>query len=112
MMSEKTKLFGDNATCRNSTASSDPARQKHLGRSVSNISQDLWERHRHDIVFNGNLDKFSVPPLLQQHVGTGGKILAEASPRDLFWGIGFRAEDKRVSALRYGRDNTFWVTSS
>ena len=65
-----------------------------------------------DIVFNGNLDKFSVPPLLQQHVGTGGKILAEASPRDLFWGIGFRAEDKRVSALRYGRDNTFWVTSS
>ena len=86
MMSKKAKLFGDTATRRNIIASSDPARQKHLGRSVSNVNQHLWKRHRWDIV-NGNLAKFSVPPLLQQLIGTGDKILAEASPHDLIWAL-------------------------
>ena len=33
-------------------------------------------------------------PLLQQRIGTGDNIVAEASPRDRIWGIGFMAEDK------------------
>ena len=87
MMSEKPKRFGDTATRRNIMASSDLARQKHLGRSVSNFNQDLWERHRWDVVFNCNLAKFSVPPLLEQLIGTDDKILAEASPHDLIWAL-------------------------
>ena len=77
-------------------ASSNPARQKHLGRLISNFNQKLWVLHRWDIVFNGSLTKFSFPLLLQQLVGTGDKILAEASPHDLISGIGFRAEDMRA----------------
>ena len=96
MMSEKVKLFGNTITHRDIMGSSDPVRQKNLGRLVSNFNQTLWKLHRWDVVFNGNLAKFSFPPSLQQLIGTGDKILAEASPHDLIWGIGFRAEDMRA----------------
>ena len=96
MMSEKAKLFGDTITRRDIMASSGPAHQNHLGRSVSNFNKDLWERHRHDIVFRGNLAKLSASPLLQQLLDTGDKFLAEANPYGLIWGIGFRADDMRA----------------
>ena len=93
MMSEKAKLFGDTATRRDIIASSDPAQQKRLGRSVSNFNQGLWERHRYDIVYKGDLAKFSTPPFRQQLPDTGDKFLAEASPHDLVRDIDFRAAD-------------------
>ncbi|MEP2260958.1 MAG: NADAR family protein, partial [Paracoccaceae bacterium] len=77
-------------------SSPNPAQQKHLGRSVSTFSQELWAQHRYEINFKGNLAKFSAPPLLQQLVDTGDKFLAEASPYDLVWGIGFRSDDARA----------------
>ena len=92
-MSEKAKLFGDTAARRKIMSSPNPAQQKHLGRSVSNFSQELLVQHRYDIVFKGNLAKFSAPPLLQQLIETSDKSLAEASPHDLVWGIGFRSDD-------------------
>ena len=96
MMSEKAKLFGDTITRRDIMASSDPAHQKHLGRSVFKFNYELWERHRYDIVLKGNLAKFSAPPLLQQLLDTGDKFLDEASPYDLVWGIDFSADDMRA----------------
>ena len=93
MMSEKAKLFGDTATRRDSIASSDPAQQNRLGRSVSNCNQGLWERHRYGIVYKGNFAKFSTPSFRQQLLDIGDKFLAGASPYDLVWGIGFRAAD-------------------
>ena len=93
MMSEKVKRFGDRVTRRDNIASSDLAQQKRLERSVSNFNQGLWERHRYDVVCKGNLAKFSIPPFRRQLVDTGDKFLAEASPHDLVWGIGFKAAD-------------------
>ena len=73
-------------------ASSDPAHQEHLGRSVSNFNQDRWERRRSQ----GHLAKRSAPPLIQQRLDTADKFLAEASPYDVVWGVGFRTGDMRA----------------
>lgn len=93
MMSEKAYLYGDTVTRLDIIASFYPEQQENLGRSVSNFNHGLWERHRYDIVFKGNLDKLSTPSFLQQLLGTSGKLSAEAYPRDLIWGVGFRADD-------------------
>lgn len=39
---------------------------------------------------------FPLPLLLQHLVDTGDKLLAEASPFDLVWGIDLRADDMRT----------------
>ena len=91
MMSEKVKLVGDIAARRNIMASPDPSHQTYIGRSVSNYYLELWERQHGDIVLRGNHAKFSAPPLRQAFLDTGDKILAEASPYDLIWGIGLRS---------------------
>ena len=96
MMSEKAKFFGDIVTRRNTMASSDPTRHEDFGHSVPNFNQEHWEQHRCDIVVKGNLAKFLAPSLRQQLVDTGGKFLAEASPHDPVWGIGFRTDDMRA----------------
>ena len=96
MMSEKAKLFGDTATRRKIMSSPNPAQQKRFGRSVPSFNQELWVQHRYDIVFKADLAKCSAPPLLQQLVDTGDKFLAEASPYDLVWGIGFTCDDRRA----------------
>ena len=90
-MSEKVKIFDDPATRRDIIASSDPAHQKRLGRSVSQLQPSLLGRHLDDIVYQGNLDKVSTPLFCQQLLETRDKFLAEASTHDLVWVIGFRA---------------------
>ena len=95
-MAEKARLFGDVAARRSIVASSDPARQRRLGKTVSNFNQELWEQHRHGIVLRDNPAKSSVPSRLQQLVDTVNEILAKASPYDLIWGIGLRAGDPQA----------------
>ena len=46
------------------------------------------------IVWYGNYLKFSQHEDLRERLlATGDRILAEASPYDLIWGIGYRAKD-------------------
>lgn len=67
---------------------------KKLGRKVKNFDEDLWNKHKFEIVKKGNILKFTQnEDLLEILLSTDDKILIEASPYDKIWGIGLKEED-------------------
>ena len=47
----------------------------------------------------GNTAKFGQHPELRDFLaGTGSRVIVEASPRDLVWGIGLTAADERAGS--------------
>jgi ribA/ribD-fused uncharacterized protein len=95
MMAGKARLFGDEATAEAIRAATDPAAAKALGRRVRGFDERRWASEREAIVTRGNLAKFSADPALREFlVGTGERVLVEASPVDRIWGIGRAADDE------------------
>jgi ribA/ribD-fused uncharacterized protein len=97
MMAEKARLFGDGEIRSRILASTGPADAKKLGRAVRDFDQARWEEHRYDIVVRASTAKFG------QHAGlrdfllaTGEKVLVEAAPRDVIWGIGLGAANPKA----------------
>lgn len=89
MMAEKARLFQDEATRQAILQASHPDVAKRLGRSVEGFREDVWNAERYAVVVRGNLAKFSQHPALREFlVGTGSRVLVEASPIDSIWGIG------------------------
>lgn len=98
LMAGKARLFGDEESVRRIVSTSRPDEAQILGRRVRGFSEPLWATHRVDLVVRGNHAKFSQHPDLGQFLlGTGGRVLAEASPVDRVWGIGVSATDARAS---------------
>ncbi|KOV78133.1 hypothetical protein ADL03_40630 [Nocardia sp. NRRL S-836] len=94
MMWRKALLFGDSTVAARVLAAASPAEAKALGREVSGFSDDPWVAARMEIVVTGNLAKFGQnPPLSSFLLGTGSRVLVEASPLDRVWGIGLAADD-------------------
>ncbi len=92
LMAQKARLFGDEGTQGRIMASSDPAEQQRLGRQIVGFDQRIWEREKYRIVVEGNLAKFSQDATRRDALlSTGDRVLAEASPSDRRWGIGYSA---------------------
>ena len=99
MMASKARLFGDDTALSAILASDDPREQKCLGRKMRHFDHELWQSERDNIVFHGNLAKFSQNE--EMHLAliqTGDRRLTEASPHDNLWGIGLGACDPRASS--------------
>ena len=93
MMWRKATLFGDQATAAKIASVAHPHAAKTLGRQVTGFDQRLWEQHRYDIVVTGNVAKFGQHPALRTYLlGTGERVIVEASPLDRVWGIGLAAD--------------------
>ena len=61
----------------------------------------MHETHRFDLVVTGNMAKFGQHRDLREFlVGTGDRVLVEASPQDRIWGIGLAADDERAASPR------------
>lgn len=89
MMAEKARLFGDGEMLSAILGAKHPKEMKAYGRAVRNFIPSVWESRCFEIVCRGNVEKFRQDPaLLAYLLGTGGRILVEASPRDRIWGIG------------------------
>ncbi len=98
MMAEKARLFGDSETREKILRTPHPELAKKLGRSVPGFSTELWVPLRSEIVIQANRAKFGQNPVLKAFLlGTKERILAEASPTDLIWGIGLAEEDPRAT---------------
>ena len=98
MMAEKAALFGDDAVRAKVLASTDPRKQKALGRQVRNFDHDRWTAACRDVVHRGNLAKFGHDAELRGRLlATGDRRLVEASPVDRIWGIGLAADDPRAA---------------
>lgn len=97
MMAEKARLFQDDEVLHQILEASSPRRQKDLGRSVRNFDETKWNEVARDIVYRGNMAKFTQNPDLWKCLKeTEGTELAEASPFDRVWGIGLSEDDPRA----------------
>ena len=99
MMVRKARLFGDEAAAKAILTAATPNDAKSLGRKVRGFAEPIWLSHREEIVFSGNVAKFSQRPELKKFLlSTGNTILVEASPVDDIWGIGLAGDDPLASA--------------
>ena len=97
MMAKKALLFGDMENYRLIMGEADPRRVKVYGKAVQNYDSAAWHGCNEEIIYNGNLAKFSQNASLRAALlATGDKILAEASPKDRIYGIGFEADDQEA----------------
>lgn len=97
MMASKAKLFGDDDAYQRIMAAASPRECKALGRQVRNFDNNVWERHREEIVYRGNLAKFGQHSDLRDVLlATGNATIAEAAPWDTIWGIGLADNDPRA----------------
>ncbi|GAA1023592.1 MULTISPECIES: NADAR family protein [Amycolatopsis] len=94
MMWRKALLFGDETKAERILEARHPRQAKELGRGVVGFDQKQWEACRGEIVLAGSVAKFGQnPELLRFLLGTGKRVLVEASPLDQVWGIGLAADD-------------------
>jgi ribA/ribD-fused uncharacterized protein len=99
MMAAKARLSGDTGTVGKILAAPHPGAAKELGRQVRGFDEQHWAEHRFDVVVAGNMAKFSQHPQLRDYlIGTGSRVLVEASPQDRVWGIGLAAGDERAGS--------------
>ena len=92
MMAGKARLFNDSEMFEQIINCATPKTAKALGRKVSGFDKEVWENNRMAIVTAGNLAKFTQNGQLREFLlGTGDKVLVEASPYDRIWGIGMGA---------------------
>ncbi|MFT3682495.1 MAG: NADAR family protein [Ferruginibacter sp.] len=94
MMAKKAALFNDREIMEEIIAATKPAVAKELGRKVKNFDSEIWAAESYRIVTEGNRQKFSQHESLKKFLlGTGSKVIVEASPVDPVWGIGLSQDD-------------------
>jgi ribA/ribD-fused uncharacterized protein len=104
MMTAKALLFGDAEAADRIRAAPHPRRAKDLGRQVRGFDEQRWVERRFDLVVTGNLAKFGQDPALRDFLlGTGSRVLVEASPVDQVWGIGLAADHEHAASPDHWR---------
>jgi len=100
MMAGKARLFGDTEALARVLAAGHPSQAKKAGRLVRGFDEEIWARERFGIVVEGSVHKFAAGggagadvELRDFLLGTGERVLVEASPVDRVWGIGLAADD-------------------
>jgi len=105
MMAHKALLFQDNDTFAKICKANTPKECKELGRQVRNFDQKRWDEYKEEIVVVGNYHKFTQNPDLAEYLkSTDGKVLAEASPYDRIWGIGFDKDHAFENRSKWGQN--------
>ena len=110
MMHHKALLMGDTETAAAIIALGyNPREYKALGRKVKPFDAKLWNEKCREIVYQGNLLKFTQNPHLgKQLAATHSTTLVEASPYDTMWGIGLGENDSRAKNRNTWR-GTNWL---
>jgi ribA/ribD-fused uncharacterized protein len=98
MMFKKASLFEDHITATLILGTDDPKRQKKYGRGVQGFDKEFWESKCKEIVYDGNIAKFSQSLKLRKALfNTGNTLLVEASPFDAIWGIGLNEAQAKLT---------------
>jgi len=97
MMAEKARIFGDTESRAKIMAATDPREMQAIGRTVKGYDQEVWDKVKYHIVCLGNLYKFTQNKDLRELLlATGNRILVEASPVDMIWGVGLHEDDPLI----------------
>ncbi|MGW4808838.1 NADAR family protein [Kitasatospora sp. NPDC004272] len=104
MMAGKARLFEDEEAVPKILRARTPAEAKNLGRLVKGFDEEQWVAHRFELVVTGSTAKFGQDERLRAYLlGTGQRVLVEASPLDRIWGIGLAADDERADSPSHWR---------
>ena len=97
MMAGKAKLFNDKESLQLIMKETDPKKLIKLGRCVKNFEQHKWDQHKEQIVYEGNINKFTQNKLLRDKLLSYDTKLCfvEASKFDRIWGIGLATTDPK-----------------
>jgi hypothetical protein len=97
MMCKKAEVFGAHDILFEMLKTDNPRVIKQLGRAISNFTDEKWDKHKMDVVTQGNVLKFDQNPnlleILREHKD---KIIVEASPQDPIWGIGMHWDNDLI----------------
>jgi hypothetical protein len=111
MMAEKARLFGDDVRLAQILQSKSPREQKALGREVENFDEAVWNRVCRDVVYRGNLARFTQDDRLAALLlATGDKTIVEASPKDCIWASASPPPTPRCRIRRAGAARTGWAS--
>ena len=98
MMYSKAIAFGDDEIAQKILETDDPSEQKQLGRQVKDFDEEFWNEICNEIVYEGNLAKFSQNEELQKSLlTTDDKTIVEINPKDKIWAIGLGRNDERIN---------------
>lgn len=96
-MYEKAITFGDEKAAKSIRSLRSPRDVKKIGRLVVGFDEAIWDRKKFDVMYNVLYSKFMILGGLRKDLkDTANRILVEASPLDLEWGVGFRENDDRI----------------
>lgn len=97
MMAQKARLFDDGESFERIMREASPKQQQARGRSVQNYDQRIWDENKEQIVYSGNILKFTQhQDLAERLILTHPKVLVEASPYDCIWGVGLSVDDPLI----------------
>ena len=93
----KAALFGDSAVVAKMRATKSPSKHKQLGSKVSGFDQARWDAVKEQYMLDACWAKFTQHDYFKERLlGTRDVLLAEASPTDLYWGIGLGRHDVKA----------------
>ena len=97
IMLYKAAVMGDRDSYKRIAEATTPVAAKKLGRSVRGFDDELWSRIVCTVALDVVYQKFSNTSSIREVLlGTGQKLLAEATHNDRNWGIGIDLGDERV----------------
>ena len=97
MMAHKAKLFGDNKAFEEIVKADKPGEVKEIGRRIRGFDELKWNDKKFEIVKTGNIHKFNQNKRLKDFlIGTADRVIVEASPTDIIWGIGLTQDSNMV----------------
>lgn len=105
IMYHKALLMHDTDTAALVLRAATPAEANRLGRGVKNYDGKLWRAERDGVAERLTYLKFSqVEECRRALLGSGEKEIAEASPQDRVWGIGFRGDEAEGREDEWGEN--------
>ena len=105
IMHAKAMLMGDEETATKIANATHPSEAKLLSRQVRDFDQERWNSRCEAIVAEANHAKFSQNEDLKLVLlGTGERIIVEASPDDRIWGISFDAATAEGKEAEWGKN--------
>jgi hypothetical protein len=105
IMYQKAMMFNDKEAANKILNAYLPRKQKQLGREVRNFNPERWDLVKYELVKKGLREKFNQNPKLKRYLlDYKGFIIAESSPDDRIWGIGYYDDDAIHNIENWGEN--------
>jgi ribA/ribD-fused uncharacterized protein len=101
MMHRKAILFHDSNKAHKILCSNKCSEMQELGRKIKNFNQEIWDRHKENIIYEGTKAKFfQNKDLLKILLNTNELIIHETCPAERIWSIGYSSDNPVVYNLQ------------